>query len=79
MRFSLTPIRLDVLLALVLTWLTLDTVLSRADGQAQFWEYVLAALTAAPIALRQRAPVATVVVMLAAFAAFNRLGSDLIP
>ncbi|GAA3464719.1 sensor histidine kinase [Saccharothrix longispora] len=79
MRFSLTPIRLDVLLALVLTWLTLDTVVSRADGQAQFWEYVLAALTAAPIALRQRAPVATVVVMLAAFAAFNRLGSDLIP
>ncbi|MGM1061348.1 sensor histidine kinase [Saccharothrix sp. Mg75] len=79
MRFQLTPARLDVLLALVLTWLTLDTVISRADGPVPFHECVLAALTVAPIALRQRAPVATVAVVIAAVAAYSGLATGLIP
>ncbi|QFZ17900.1 sensor histidine kinase [Saccharothrix syringae] len=72
-------IHLDVLLAVVLTWLTLDTVRNYDDGTVAPVTYLLAALTVAPIALRQRAPVTTALVVLGALAAYSELGRMAFP
>ncbi|WP_367130102.1 sensor histidine kinase [Saccharothrix sp. HUAS TT1] len=71
MLAKLTPIRLDLLLAAVLTWLAVATAVEYTGGELTRVAYVLAALTVAPIALRQLAPVATMAVMLAALAVYS--------
>ncbi|MEO6086901.1 MAG: sensor histidine kinase [Umezawaea sp.] len=73
MRANLKPVQVDVLLAAVLTGLTLAT-LANADVRVDWQAWVLSALTAAPLALRQRAPVATAVVIAGALAAYSLLG-----
>ncbi|XVS66590.1 sensor histidine kinase [Actinosynnema sp. CA-299493] len=70
MLAKITPIRLDLLLAVVLTTLTVVTTANQT-GAVDWVAYVLAALTVAPIALRQLAPLATVAVMLGAVAAYS--------
>jgi signal transduction histidine kinase len=64
----LRSVFIDVLLAAVLTGLTLATLSSRHAGWAAG---LLAVLTVAPIALRQRAPVLTMLVILAALGAYS--------
>jgi signal transduction histidine kinase len=64
----------DVPLAVVLTVLTLATLVDSAGGGAPWPAYVLAGLTAAPIALRQRAPVVTMAIIAGALAAYSLLG-----
>ncbi|MEU4742370.1 sensor histidine kinase [Actinosynnema sp. NPDC023658] len=76
---KLSPIRLDVLLAAVLTSLTVITAASRTGAHVTWPAYVLAALTVAPIALRQLAPVATMAVMLGALSAYGLLGFSGVP
>jgi signal transduction histidine kinase len=76
---KLNPIRLDVLLAAVLTSLTVITAVSHTGGRISLPAYVLAALTVAPIALRQLAPVATVAVVLGALTAYSLFGYGGLP
>jgi signal transduction histidine kinase len=75
---NLKPIRLDLLLAVVLTTLTVVTTVEE-NGPFTWPAYVLAALTVAPIALRQLAPVATMAVMLGALAAYSLSGFGGLP
>ncbi|WNV88910.1 sensor histidine kinase [Umezawaea sp. Da 62-37] len=74
MRVNLRPALLDVLLASVLTALTFFTLISHTDGRAGPFVHVLAALTAAPLVLRQLAPVVTTLVIAGALAAYSLLG-----
>ncbi|MBP2336891.1 sensor histidine kinase [Saccharothrix coeruleofusca] len=74
MLANLKPIRLDLLLAVVLTGLTLATLASFGAGAQQWPAYVLAVLTAAPIALRQLAPVTTMAILVAALGLYTLLG-----
>ncbi|MCE6996547.1 sensor histidine kinase [Saccharothrix sp. S26] len=67
---NLKPIRLDLLLAVVLTTLTVVTTANQSGAHDPV-AYVLAALTVVPIALRQLAPVATTAVMLGAVTAYS--------
>jgi signal transduction histidine kinase len=67
-RVRLPNRTIDVLLAAVLTGLTLATLMSRDAGWVAG---LLAVLTVAPIALRQRAPVLTMLVILAGLAAYS--------
>jgi signal transduction histidine kinase len=76
---KLVPIRLDLLLAAVLSGLTVVSVSSETAGGSDPAAYVLAALTVAPIALRQLAPVLTMVVIVGALAAYSLLGYDGFP
>ncbi|PSL53572.1 signal transduction histidine kinase [Saccharothrix carnea] len=71
MLAKLKPIRLDLLLAVVLTSLTVATTVSQTGGGSGWAAYVVGALTVAPIALRQLAPVATMAVMLGALALYG--------
>ena len=75
---KLRPFRLDLLLAAVLTTLTVVTTVSHV-GAADWPAHVLAGLTVAPIALRQVAPVATVAVMLGAVAGYSLIGFGGLP
>jgi len=75
----LKPIRLDLLLAVVLTSLTVATAVSQTGGGSDPTAYVVAALTVAPIALRQLAPVATMAVMLGALAFYGVAGFGGLP
>jgi signal transduction histidine kinase len=61
----------DVLLAAVFTGLTVVAV---ADSRAAWPAFPLATLTVAPIALRQRAPVATMAVIAGALTAYTLFG-----
>lgn len=79
MLAKLVPIRLDLLLAAVLTGLTVITVAGQSPGSGDPSAYVLGALTVAPIALRQRAPVLTMVVIVGALAAYNLVGHEGFP
>lgn len=63
-----------MLLAVLLTGLTLSTLISRTGGQIGWPEYVLAVLGVAPVALRQRAPMATTLVIAGALATHNVMG-----
>ncbi|MFE9747361.1 sensor histidine kinase [Saccharothrix saharensis] len=72
MLATLKPIRLDLLLAAVLTTLTVVTAVNQS-GAHNWAAHVLAALTVVPIALRQLAPVLTMAVMLGALAAYSLL------
>ena len=73
MRSAVTPSWGNVLLALVLTALTLATLAAQGTGPSAT-AVVLSVLTAAPLAWRQQAPVATTAVILLALAAYNVLG-----
>ncbi|WP_245931729.1 sensor histidine kinase [Actinokineospora auranticolor] len=73
------PLLVDVLLAVALTALTELTMATGANGPPGWQAYVLAAFATAPIALRQRAPVATMAVILAAVAGYSLLGYRNIP
>jgi signal transduction histidine kinase len=64
----LRSVSIDVLLAAVLTGLTLATLSSRHAGWVAD---LLAVLTVAPIALRQRAPVLTMLVIIVALGAYS--------
>ncbi|MET1074649.1 MAG: histidine kinase, partial [Umezawaea sp.] len=74
MGVNLRPALLDVLLATVLSGLTISTLVSHNDGRVSWIAYVLATLTAAPLVLRQRAPVVTTVVIAGALSAYSALG-----
>lgn len=76
---TIKPIRLDLLLAVVLTTLTVATAVSQTGGGSDWAAYPVAALTVAPIALRQLAPVATMVVMLGALACYGLVGFGGLP
>jgi signal transduction histidine kinase len=68
----------DAVLAAVLTGLTLATTAGR-DGPLGWDEAVASVLTVAPVALRQRAPVATMAVMLAAEAVRGLVADGTLP
>jgi signal transduction histidine kinase len=74
MRLTLRPVLVDVLLAAVLTTLTVHAVVSRSDGGVDRVACVLAVLISAPVAVRQRAPVLTMAVILCALAGFGVWG-----
>jgi signal transduction histidine kinase len=67
-------VAVDILLALVLTGLSVATVIGRSSGPIPWPAAVLAVLSVAPIALRQLAPVATMGVVVVALAAYATLG-----
>lgn len=67
----------DVLLAVLLTALAIVTQAGSPAPEPDWSAYVLAALTAAPVALRQTAPVLTLLVILAATTASGLLGHGL--
>ncbi len=75
---KIKPIRLDLLLAAVLTALTVATAVNQS-GAHNWAAYVLAGFTVAPIALRQVAPVITMAVMLGALVAYSLLGFGGLP
>jgi signal transduction histidine kinase len=62
----------DVLLAAVLTAVTLSALVT--DDDAGWTAYVIATLTAAPVAVRQRMPVVTLSVIAVALAAYGLVG-----
>lgn len=76
---TIKPIRLDLLLAVVLTSLTVATTVSQTGGGSDWAAYVVGGLTVAPIALRQLAPVATMAVMLGALACYGVVGFGGLP
>ena len=63
---------MDILLSAVLTGLALGSLVSKRDPD--WLDVVLVFLTTAPVALRQRAPVVTSVIVLAALASWGLLG-----
>jgi signal transduction histidine kinase len=67
---------IDVLLAALVTGLTLATLISRHAG---WLACVLGVLTVAPIALRQRAPVLTMLIIIAALGAYGLVVGDDFP
>lgn len=77
-QVPLKPVLADVLLAAVLTGLTVVTA-SQAEGPGGWDLYALSVLTVAPIALRQIAPVVTTTVVVAALAAYNLAGFGILP
>ncbi|MFD7655746.1 sensor histidine kinase [Actinosynnema sp. NPDC059797] len=76
MRAELRAIRLDLLLAAVLTGLTAITVDSYGGGPVA---HAFAALTVAPVALRQLAPVTVTAVVLCALLAYGGVGHGTYP
>ncbi|MFG2060365.1 sensor histidine kinase [Micromonospora sp. NPDC048871] len=75
----LRSVPVDVLLAVTLTGLTVATMLGQRDDAPHWAAVVLAALTVAPIALRQRAPVLTTVVILTALIGLSLFRYDDFP
>lgn len=70
----LRSVLVDVLLALAFTALALVTLLERHGGRIPWAEGAVALLTVVPIALRQRAPVLTMTVIVSALAGYTLLG-----
>ena len=70
---------MDVLLAAVLTGLTVAGLFNQTDGRAGWLAYLVTVLTAAPIALRQLAPVVTMTIVVGALVVYilAGLGGDL--
>ncbi|MDG6103240.1 sensor histidine kinase [Dactylosporangium aurantiacum] len=73
MRLPLNTALVDVLLAAVLAGLSVATLAGQA-GPADWRAAVLGVLTVAPLALRQRAPVLTMLVIVAALVAYSLAG-----
>lgn len=78
-RVSLKPVLVDALLAVVLTGLCVATLSQERYDQVEWPAVLLAALTVAPIALRQIAPVITMSVIVLALAAFLLYGYENAP
>jgi signal transduction histidine kinase len=74
----LRPVPADVLLAAVLTVLTVVT-LTGQPGRPSPWAIVLAVLSVAPLALRQRLPVSTMLAIIAAIAVASLAGYTDLP
>ncbi|MFF3441822.1 sensor histidine kinase [Streptosporangium sp. NPDC002721] len=70
----LRSILVDVLLAVAFTGLTMVTLNEQHGGQIPWAEGVVAVLTVVPIAMRQRAPVLTMAVIVGALTAYALLG-----
>ncbi|WP_460405957.1 sensor histidine kinase [Actinophytocola sediminis] len=68
------PFLVDVLLAVVLTGLTAATTVGNLASWSEWPALVLATLSSAPIAMRQRAPVLTMTAIVAALGAYSLLG-----
>jgi signal transduction histidine kinase len=64
----------DLLLAGVMTTLTLVTAAQTVEGGERAWALVVGAMTVAPLALRQRAPTLTAVVILLGLLTYSLLG-----
>ncbi len=73
MRLPLNTVLVDVLLAVVLAVLSVATLVGQAGGDPDWRAAVLGVLTVAPLALRQRAPVLTMLVIVAAQVAYSLL------
>jgi signal transduction histidine kinase len=73
-RASLRPVLMDTVLATVLAALTLDVVVDSGTWAIGWPGYLLALLTAAPIAFRQCAPVLTTAIIVGALGAYRLLG-----
>ena len=69
----LRPVLVDVVLAAVITGLSVATLAGQAGGRTDWVAVLLVGLTVAPIALRQRAPVLTMAIIVAALAACSLL------
>jgi len=76
-RVPLKPLHMDVLLAVVLTGLTVATLIGQATVGVTAPAYVLAVLSAAPIALRQRLPLLTAAVVLGSLGAYSAVYGDI--
>ncbi|PRY25736.1 signal transduction histidine kinase [Pseudosporangium ferrugineum] len=76
-RTPLKPLFMDVLLATVLTGLTLATLVGRPDAAVTPASVGLAVLSAAPLALRQRLPIVVALVVLGALGAASVIYNDL--
>ncbi|OZM78926.1 sensor histidine kinase [Pseudonocardia sp. MH-G8] len=75
MRVSVRPVLVDALLATVLVAVTVYTVARSGTAGAFGWPiYLFALLTAAPVAMRQRAPVLTTVIIVVALVAYGLIG-----
>jgi signal transduction histidine kinase len=77
-RSVLRPVLVDVLLAALLTTLTVATLLGR-PGSPSAWATLLAVLSVAPLAVRQHAPVSTMLVIIGAIAAASLSGYTDLP
>ncbi|MGP4114248.1 sensor histidine kinase [Streptomyces sp. 4N509B] len=64
----------DLLLAGAMTVLVLITAVQTVDGTERTWALVIGALTVAPLALRQRAPVVVTVTIMVSLLAYSLLG-----
>lgn len=74
MRLRRTPLLLDLGLAVMLTGLTIATIATRPSGWVGWPEALLAVLSIAPVALRQVAPVLTLIVIVAALGGYALSG-----
>lgn len=74
MRPRRTPLLLDVLLALMLTGLSIGTLATQGRDQVGWPGTVLAVLAVAPLAMRQVAPVLTLLVIVVALGSYALLG-----
>jgi signal transduction histidine kinase len=72
-RMLLRSVLVDVLLAVVFTGLTFATLWQQRDGRPTWDALALAALTVAPIAWRQRAPVLTLAAILVGLTGYSLL------
>ena len=73
------PFNVDGLLAVVLAGLSVATLAGQSNGHVEAGAAVLGVLSVAPLALRQRAPVLTMVVIVLALAAYGLLGYGDVP
>lgn len=70
------PVLMDALLAAVMTGLAVDSVIWASGGAADWRLYLLAVLTAAPIAVRQLAPVTTLAIIMGAQMVYGLLDRE---
>jgi signal transduction histidine kinase len=78
-RILLKSVLVDTLLMIVLTGLTVATLAGQTAGALNWVAVLLVSLTVAPIALRQKTPVLTMMVIVAALAASSLLGYGELP
>ncbi len=74
MRTIFRPFLMDVMLAAVLAALAVDGAIRDNQDRIDWTACLLGVLTAAPIVMRQRAPVVTTGIIVAALAAYGTLG-----
>ncbi|AGL16352.1 sensor histidine kinase [Actinoplanes sp. N902-109] len=74
MRKNLGPVPVDAFLALVLTGLSMATLVAEHAPGTDLLAYGLTVLTAAPLVLRQRAPMITMTIIMVALMVYPALG-----